>query len=539
MPNLTRPQASQVSYSSTIPGFTSVDSVKDAFDTLLTKITIIKETGTINSGSTVITTGNTIVDASTVNLYLNGVRQLPSTYTVTLPTTITLSTAAEGTYSYLVEISVNVTTVNLGAGDQALLQQATNDAASAATSATQAVAARDAVLLSQGIFATTADALSKGVVGLTSLAGGTGGTNGTFALAFSGGAGSGAAGVFVVAAGAVVGYTITAFGQGYTSAPAVSFAASSGLTGASANVTIANNTDDGEFFNVPSGDSFQNLLLYKNVTGTASLITTYPSVANINVYLAQAAASASAAATSEANSLTYSNNSSTSAGQSAASATLSQGYANTSSANLASGTQVIVDALNALGSPVFFDTYADALAVINAQTLTDKQVIRVFADENYGGRQTWYRYNAPDPLSLVLDFANANYQIGSSTPSVTLKLVDPETLSSAVSSTITATSFTTVATVTKTLYFAKKLKITFSVQGTKSTAGTGDMQLLLNGAATTGIASIPFSTAGAQSTTVYLSAPLAAGTHTITAQVKSSDGTNYNVVGSLVVEESF
>ena len=53
---------------------------------------------------------------------------------------------------------------------------------------TEAEAARDAALLSRGVFASTADALSKGVAALASLVAGTGGTNGTFDLAFSGGA---------------------------------------------------------------------------------------------------------------------------------------------------------------------------------------------------------------------------------------------------------------------------------------------------------------------------------------------------------------
>jgi hypothetical protein len=47
-------------------------------------------------------------------------------------------------------------------------------------------------------------------------------TNGSFALIFSGGGGTGAAGTAFVAAGAVTGYTITASGSGYTSAPTVS-----------------------------------------------------------------------------------------------------------------------------------------------------------------------------------------------------------------------------------------------------------------------------------------------------------------------------
>jgi len=66
---------------------------------------------------------------------------------------------------------------------------------------------------------------------------GSGGANGTFNLAFSGGTGSGAAGTFVVADGALVSINITNPGS-YTVAPTLSFAASTGLTGATATVTL-------------------------------------------------------------------------------------------------------------------------------------------------------------------------------------------------------------------------------------------------------------------------------------------------------------
>ena len=67
---------------------------------------------------------------------------------------------------------------------------------------------------------------------------GSGGTNGTFALAFTGGTGSGAAGTFTVAGGALTAINITNGGS-YTVAPTLSFAASTGLTGAAATVTLA------------------------------------------------------------------------------------------------------------------------------------------------------------------------------------------------------------------------------------------------------------------------------------------------------------
>lgn len=67
---------------------------------------------------------------------------------------------------------------------------------------------------------------------------GTGGTNGTFALAFTGGTGSGAAGTFTVSGGQLTAVNITNPGN-YTAAPTLSFAASSGLTGAAAPIALA------------------------------------------------------------------------------------------------------------------------------------------------------------------------------------------------------------------------------------------------------------------------------------------------------------
>lgn len=167
------------------------------------------------------------------------------------------------------------------AADEADEAEAAKIAAQAAQALTES--ARDAALLSRGVFASTADALSKGVASLASLVGGTGGTNGTFDLAFSGGAGTGAAGLFVVAGGAVVSTVITATGRGYTSAPTVSFAASSGLTGASATAVIANNTDSGEYFSVPQASPATTYLdLYLNNAGVANYINSYPSTALVS-----------------------------------------------------------------------------------------------------------------------------------------------------------------------------------------------------------------------------------------------------------------
>lgn len=141
-------------------------------------------------------------------------------------------------------------------------------AASASTSAAAAAVSAGAAAINAGnIFATAAAGVSNGVLSTTSLVAGTGGTNGTFDVAFSGGAGSGAAARFTVAGGALVSISISSKGTGYTSAPTMSFAASTGLTGASATAVIASRTGSGDYFLVVgAGTSFAEL--YKNVSGT-------------------------------------------------------------------------------------------------------------------------------------------------------------------------------------------------------------------------------------------------------------------------------
>lgn len=162
---------------------------------------------------------------------------------------------------------------------------ASGSAGLAETAKTDAEEARDAALAAGLIFATTAKALSNGVLSTASLVGGSGGTNGTFALAFSGGGGSGAAGYFVVAGGAVTSITLTSPGADYTSAPTISFAASSGLTGASATAVIGTNVPSGEYFYVPSSIDGESLVLYKNNAGSAEEVKRYASVVKLSELL--------------------------------------------------------------------------------------------------------------------------------------------------------------------------------------------------------------------------------------------------------------
>lgn len=78
-----------------------------------------------------------------------------------------------------------------------------------------------------------------GVTSFTVTGQGTGGTDGTYAMSFSGGAGLGAAGTFTVSGGKVTATKLLAPGQNYTSAPTISLAAAPGLTGATITATTS------------------------------------------------------------------------------------------------------------------------------------------------------------------------------------------------------------------------------------------------------------------------------------------------------------
>tara|TARA_R110001592_G_scaffold287035_1_gene555691 strand:+ start:138 stop:3440 length:3303 start_codon:yes stop_codon:yes gene_type:complete len=142
-----------------------------------------------------------------------------------------------------------------------------------------AESARDAALLSRGLWQNTAQGIGNGVAGTASLVAGSGGTNGTFALAFSGGTQVIAPkGYFVVAGGVVTQVVITYAGHYSAGVPSLSFAASAGLTGASATAVMGANTPVDAYFSVPVAGSNDSLILYKVTTGPAATeITRYAS----------------------------------------------------------------------------------------------------------------------------------------------------------------------------------------------------------------------------------------------------------------------
>ncbi len=140
--------------------------------------------------------------------------------------------------------------------------------------------ARDAAQLAAGLYEDTSDALSDGVADYTGITGGSGGTDGTFDLAYTGGGGTGAAASFVVSGGALTSITLLATGVNYTSAPTLDFSASAGLTGASATAVLGQNVSPGEYFSVPSTTTGY-IDLYRNVADVATFIISYPSTASV------------------------------------------------------------------------------------------------------------------------------------------------------------------------------------------------------------------------------------------------------------------
>ena len=156
--------------------------------------------------------------------------------------------------------------------------------ASAAVAQSSAISA----LLVKGIWPTTAAGLGQGVQGTSALVAGSGGTNGTFDLAFSGGTQVIAPkGRFIVSGGTVTQVIIDYSGYYSAGTPVISFAASANLSEASVSAVMGANTPVGQYFSIlsPSDDNFVDL--YLNNAGVAELKDSYPSKAVYEAFLDQ------------------------------------------------------------------------------------------------------------------------------------------------------------------------------------------------------------------------------------------------------------
>lgn len=176
---------------------------------------------------------------------------------------------------------------NSQAGAAAQANIATVQAGLASSSASAAASARDAALLSRGIFPTTAAGIGQGVAGVASLVGGSGGTDGTFPLAFTGGTQVIVPqGRFVVTGGTVVQVYIDYPGYYSAGTPTLSFAASSGLTGASATAVMGPNTPVGGYFSVPAtSPNYSQLYRVDSGPVATAVGDPYPSVTSITPLL--------------------------------------------------------------------------------------------------------------------------------------------------------------------------------------------------------------------------------------------------------------
>lgn len=143
----------------------------------------------------------------------------------------------------------------------------------------------------------------RGVVGHGSITGGSGGTNGTFALAFTGGNfATNPTGTFTVDGGAVTAISFTTPGEyigASPTAPTLSFAASSGLTGASAAATVGFLVSSGGRYWTLSADG-NSLIQYQNVSGVATKVLPETSIPTAGALNAQIATVGAQIATQEA-----------------------------------------------------------------------------------------------------------------------------------------------------------------------------------------------------------------------------------------------
>ena len=171
--------------------------------------------------------------------------------------------------------TASATSATASAASAAAAAASETAASGYASSAAAQAAAAQVSSATSGVYASTAASnVPRGATGTGAITGGSGGTNGTFALAFTGGNFSvNPTGTFTVSGGAVTAISITGAGLyigASPTAPTLSFAASSGLTGASAALTVDFLITSGRYYWVLSSDATY-MLLYQNVSGTATL----------------------------------------------------------------------------------------------------------------------------------------------------------------------------------------------------------------------------------------------------------------------------
>jgi hypothetical protein len=147
-----------------------------------------------------------------------------------------------------------------------------NDSASYMSAAQAAsltsVAAANASQFVNGRWPTTAAGLGQGVRGVTVTVPGSGGTNATYALGWSGGTQVLApVGYFVVAGGAVVKVVVTYWGYYSAGSPTPLFTACPGLIGVTATADMHVNTDINDFFLSPLNAANDAYIIYQVTAG--------------------------------------------------------------------------------------------------------------------------------------------------------------------------------------------------------------------------------------------------------------------------------
>lgn len=136
------------------------------------------------------------------------------------------------------------------------------------------------------------DYVPRGAIGHGAITPGAGGANGVFPLAFVGGDfDTNPTGTFTVAGGAVTAINLTGtglyIGNAAPAAPALSFAASAGLAGAAAALTVGYLVGGGGFYYAPSDDDGY-VSQFQNVANAATLIEEHFDVLSVGAAIATA-----------------------------------------------------------------------------------------------------------------------------------------------------------------------------------------------------------------------------------------------------------